>query len=176
METATLHKKNSAIACKCSVFTISTSRYEKYGSVDRPERAEDVSGKFIWGILKSQGHEVVDYRLMPDNLEAIRSAVKSALYSQSDIIITTGGTGISKNDVTFEAVTPLFEKEMPGFGELFRQKSIEHIGSAVILTRATAGVAKDKIIFCLPGSPQAVKLAMEIIAPEIGHLVKHVRE
>jgi len=94
-----------------------------------------------------------------------------------DAIIVTGGTGISPKDVTIEVARDLFEKDIPGFGELFRKISYDEIGSPAILTRAVAGIAKSKLIFCLPGSPDAVNRAMaSLIVPEIGHMVKHIRE
>ena len=175
MDTSLLHKEKVPDDFKCAILTISTSRYEKYGKVDRPERAEDASGKLIWGMTHVQGSKVVHYELIPDNLEMIRDAFKRSLYSDADVIISSGGTGLSPMDVTIEAVTPYIEKEMPGFGELFRLKSIDQIGNAVILTRAVAGIARGKVLFCLPGSPNAVKLALEFVFPEIGHILKHVK-
>lgn len=175
MDTSQIHKENSQIPLKFAILSISTSRYEKYGNVDRPERAEDVSGKLIWGMIQVQGSEVVHYELISDSIERIKEAFKRSLYSEADVIITTGGTGLSPTDVTIEAVMPYFEKEIPGFGELFRLKSIEQVGKSVMLTRAVAGVARKKVIFCLPGSPNAVKLALEIILPEVGHIIKHAR-
>jgi molybdenum cofactor biosynthesis protein B len=107
----------------------------------------------------------------------IKGAIHRALESDADVIITSGGTGLASKDVTIESVTPLFDKEIPGFGELFRFKSIGQIGSSVILSRAAAGLLKGKVIFCVPGSPNAVELALsEIILPETGHLVKHARQ
>ncbi len=175
MDIPKLHKENSQRAYKCAVLTISTSRYEKYGKAPRPERAEDVSGKLIWGMVQVQGSEIVHYELVPDNIEMIRGALKRCLYSEADVIVSSGGTGLSPTDVTIEAVAPYIEKEMPGFGELFRHKSLEQIGNAVILTRAVAGVSRQKVIFCLPGSPNAVKLALELILPEMWHIIKHVK-
>ena len=175
MDTSRLHRENSVRVYKCAILTISSSRYEKYGKADRPERAEDASGKLIWGMVHVKGSEVVHYELVPDNIEIIRDALKRCLYSEADVIISTGGTGLTPSDVTIEAIIPYLEKEMPGFGELFRQKSIEQIGNAVMLTRAIAGVSRQKAIFCLPGSPAAVKLALELILPEMGHIVKHVK-
>ncbi|VVB88665.1 Molybdopterin adenylyltransferase [uncultured archaeon] len=175
MDTSLLHKENAQRSYKCAILTMSTSRYNKYGKVARPERAEDVSGKLIWGMVQVQGSEVVHYELVPDNIEMIREALKKCMYSDADVIISTGGTGLSPSDVTIEAVMPYLEKEMPGFGELFRQKSMEQIGNAVILTRALAGILRQKVIFCLPGSPNAVKLAIELVLPEMGHILKHVK-
>ncbi len=175
MDTSLLHKENVQGSCKFAILTISTSRFEKYGKADRPERAEDASGKLIWGMIQVQGSSVVHYELIPDNLEIIRESIKGCLYSNADVVLTTGGTGLSPDDVTIEAVSPYIEKDMPGFGELFRYKSQEQIGNSVMLTRAIAGVARGKVIFCLPGSPNAVKLALEFILPEIGHILKHVK-
>jgi len=175
MDTSLLHKEKVPHNYKCAILTISTSRFEKYGKADRPERAEDVSGKLIWGMIHVQGSRVVHYELIPDNMEMIRDAFKRCLYSEADVIISSGGTGLSPMDVTIEAVTPFIEKEMPGFGELFRQKSIDQVGNSVLLTRAIAGIARGKVLFCLPGSPNAVKLALELVLPEMGHILKHVK-
>jgi molybdenum cofactor biosynthesis protein B len=107
----------------------------------------------------------------------IRRAVLKALKSpRIDAAITSGGTGITPSDVTLEAVEPLLEKALQGFGEIFRWLSYQSIGSAAVMTRAFAGVAKGKVIFCLPGSPQAVKLCLEkLILPEAGHIILHAR-
>lgn len=175
MDTPLLHKANATGIYKYAILTISTSRYEKYGKADRPERAEDASGKLIWGMVQVKGSQIVNYDLIPDNMELIRETFKKDLYSDADVIISSGGTGLSPSDVTIEAVTPFIEKEMTGFGELFRLKSIDQIGNSVMLTRAIAGVARGKLIFCLPGSPNAVKLALELVLPEMGHLLKHVK-
>ncbi|MCW4020201.1 MAG: molybdopterin-binding protein, partial [Candidatus Bathyarchaeota archaeon] len=103
--------------------------------------------------------------------------MKALKSRKTDAVITSGGTGISPTDVTIEAVQPLLEKELHGFGELFRTISYKKIGSAAVLTRAIAGVAKGKIVFCLPGSPQSVSLALEeLILTEAGHIMKHTRE
>ncbi|MCX9025336.1 MAG: MogA/MoaB family molybdenum cofactor biosynthesis protein [Candidatus Methanoperedens sp.] len=175
MDTSQLHKENVQKTFKCAILTISTSRYEKYGKTDRPERAEDASGKLIWGMVQAHGSRIVNYELIPDDMEMIRDAFKKCLYTEADVIISSGGTGLSPTDVTIEALLPYIEKEMPGFGELFRLKSIDQIGNAMILSRAIAGVARGKVLFCLPGSPNAVKLALELLMPEIGHIIKHVK-
>jgi len=90
--------------------------------------------------------------------------------------VICGGTGLTHLDLTLEAVEPLFEKEIPGFGEIFRLKSLDEVGTRAILTRASAGVYRGKPIFCLPGSPNAAKLGMELILAEIGHILKHISE
>ncbi len=175
MDTSQLHKENVQKIFKCAILTISTSRYEKYGKTDRPERAEDASGKLIWGMVQAQGSRIVKYELIPDDMEMIRDAFKKCLYTEADVIISSGGTGLSPADVTIEALLPYIEKEMPGFGELFRLKSIDQIGNAMMLSRAIAGVAHGTVLFCLPGSPNAVKLALELVMPEMGHIIKHVK-
>jgi len=175
--TPEIHKKDTGKAYSFAIITISTSRSEIFGDVGSPEEAEDLSGKVMRDILASSGHSTVFYRLVPDEGNAIVEAVTSALDSPADIVITSGGTGLASRDVTIESVAPLFEKDIPGFGELFRYKSLEEIGTAVILTRAAAGVIRGKAVFCLPGSPNAVKLALSgIIVPEAGHIVRHVGE
>lgn len=172
-----IHKKNAKKSYSFAVITISTSRYEMYGSTISPEEAEDLSGKAIKDLLEGAGNNVSFYRLVPDEKDAILDALFTALDSSADVVITNGGTGLAPKDLTIESVIPLFEKEIPGFGELFRYKSLEEIGTSVILTRASAGVIKGKAVFCLPGSPNAVKLAIsKIIIPEAGHIVRHVRE
>lgn len=176
-QTPEIHKKDAKKSFSFALITISTSRYEKHGDSTLPEEAEDISGKVVKDLLETSGHIVPFYRLVPDEKSSILDAVHAALASSADIIVTSGGTGLARRDLTIESITPLFEKEIPGFGELFRYKSLEEIGTSVILTRAAAGVINGRAIFCLPGSPNAVKLALsKIIIPETGHIVKHVRE
>lgn len=171
------HKSGTEKPCKFFLITISSSRHSTYGNVSNPEQADDSSGKTIKNLLTTNGHDVIQYMLINDDSNAIQSALRSAVDSDADIIITTGGTGLTSHDVTIEATTPMFEKIIPGFGELFRFKSIEEIGTAVILTRATAGVIRSKAVFCLPGSSNAVRLAIkDIIIPEAGHIVKHTKD
>ena len=177
------HKKDTNGPYKFFIVTISTSRAEKYGksnangNVAEPEDADDRSGQVMRDIITQNGHQVVKYSLISDELDQIQNVVRSATETDADIIITSGGTGLASRDVTIESITPMLDKEMPGFGELFRNKSIREIGTSVILTRAIAGVVENKAIFCLPGSPNAVRLALEeIIIPETGHIVKHTKE
>jgi molybdenum cofactor biosynthesis protein B len=171
------HKKDARGPYNFVLITVSTSRYRKYGSVATPEAAEDVSGQVMSDIVVNNGHPVLQYMLISDDPESIKNAVGSAIEIGADIIVLSGGTGLTSQDVTIESVAPMFDKEIPGFGELFRYKSIDEVGTAVILTRAVAGVIKNRAIFCLPGSPNAVRLAFEkIIVPEAGHIVKHIQE
>ncbi|WP_407354862.1 molybdenum cofactor biosynthesis protein B [Methanolobus sp. WCC5] len=171
------HKKDTARSYSFYLITISSSRYEEYGKAASPEIAGDLSGKVMCDLVLAGGHYVSGYELVPDESSMIKGAVHHALESDADIIVTSGGTGLASKDVTIESLAPLFEKELPGFGELFRYKSIDQIGTSVILTRACAGLLKGRVIFCLPGSPSAVELAFDgIILPEAGHLVKHARQ
>ena len=126
-------------------------------------------------LVKESGHKVVSYSLVPDDNVAIKDLISRMVNEDVNVIVTSGGTGLSPDDVTIEAVSPLFHKEIQGFGEYFRYLSIGQIGSSVVLTRACAGTVNNKVIFCLPGSPNAVKLAFsEIILPEAGHILKLV--
>src|SRR3972149_10249776 len=108
MDIPRLHKENIQKTYKCAILTISTSRFDKYGKIDRPERAEDASGKLIWGMVQVQGGEIVVFELLPDNIELIRDALKKCLYSEAEVIISSGGTGLAPSDVPIEAVAPYF--------------------------------------------------------------------
>ncbi len=158
---------------KVGIITVSTSRYERFGKLRGVEniRDEDESGKLI---AETFGEKVVAYILVPDNIEDIRSAVFEVL-TTADVCIVTGGTGVAPGDVTIEAVEPLFTKKLEGFGEVFRRLSYDEIGIAAILSRATAGLISDKVVFCLPGSTKAVKLGLEIIKPLLRHLLSHAK-
>ncbi|SDD28060.1 molybdenum cofactor biosynthesis protein B [Terribacillus halophilus] len=149
------------------VITVSDSRNE----------FNDISGQTMREMLHQAGHRVAAYCIVPDEKEEIQQAILDA--SANDdvrIILLNGGTGIAKRDVTIETVQRLMEKEMPGFGELFRLLSFqEDIGSASFLSCATAGTLGNKAIFCTPGSPKAVRLAMErLILPELSHVVAEI--
>ncbi len=154
------------------VVIASTSRFNRYGNINRPEEAEDLSGKVILDMIYAAGHEA-RYRLLPDGIQPIRDAV---LMSSSDAIVICGGTGLTHLDLTIEAVEPLFEKTLPGFGEIFRWRSLQEVGTRAMLTRTSAGVHKGRPIFCLPGSPNAARLGMELILAEIEHIIKHISE
>lgn len=171
------HNKGSKGPYNFAIITISSSRFEKHGSVSSPQEAEDRSGQIMEKLILQTGHRVSSYQLVDDDRKSITGAVDKAVASDAHIIVTSGGTGLTSRDVTIESVVPMFSKQIQGFGELFRYKSIEQIGTSVILTRASAGVMSGKAVFCLPGSPAAVELALgDIILPEAGHIVKHVGE
>jgi molybdenum cofactor biosynthesis protein B len=154
--------------------TISTSRY-RASQAGKP--VTDESRDLILKLLKNNGYEVAVQRLINDDKVAIREIVGELLKSPKvDVIVSTGGTGINPADVTIEAVKPMLEKELPGFGELFRHLTFQEIGSAAVMSRAVAGVANGKAVFCLPGSPHAVRLCLErLILPETAHIVLHAR-
>jgi molybdenum cofactor biosynthesis protein B len=148
----------------------------KHGGVKTPEEAEDISGRIIIDLLENAGHKLRIYVLISDEGRSITEAVK-ALVNDVDVVITTGGTGLAPRDVTIEAVQQMLQKDIPGFGELFRLLSYEEIGSSAMLTRASSGIIENTAIFCLPGSPNAVKLAMEaLILPELQHILLHASE
>lgn len=136
----------------------------------------DTSGQLIQKLLKEQGHTVTAYHLVKDEPSKIKAKIKTAVTNKKiQAIIINGGTGISRRDSTFEAVDAMLEKRLDGFGEIFRYLTYQEIGSPAIMSRATAGIIKGRILFSTPGSENAVRLAMEkLILPELGHLVKEL--
>jgi molybdenum cofactor biosynthesis protein B len=170
------HKdKSKGQAYKCAAITVSTSRFTKYGESATPEDCEDESGRVILDLLEKAGHKTM-YRLLPDDRLLIERCLMDIL-SDADAAILCGGTGLTASDVTIEAVTPMFQKTIPGFGELFRIKSYEDIGTPSLLSRAMAGVIEDRVVFCIPGSPNAAKTAVSgLIVPELGHIISHIRK
>lgn len=136
----------------------------------------DKSGQIIIEKLKAAGHEVVQYVVLPDEPDDIRETISLICDEhEADAILTNGGTGIAPRDGTYEAVVDLIERPLPGFGELFRMLSWDEVGAASMLSRATAGLCRRTLIFCMPGSSNAVTLAMDaLILPELGHLVYEV--
>jgi molybdopterin adenylyltransferase len=150
---------------RCFVLTISDTR----------TAATDTSGDAIVDLLTGGGHVIAGRRIVRDDPAAVRDVVQSVT-GTADVILTTGGTGITARDSTYEAITALFDKRLDGFGELFRMLSYAEIGAAAMLSRATAGSIETTAIFSLPGSEHAVRLAMtKLILPEIGHVVGELR-
>jgi molybdenum cofactor biosynthesis protein B len=175
-ETARKHKTEAPRKLNFAIIVSSSSRYQK---LKERKAFTDPSGDLIVELLQNAGHSVVSREILPDDRVFIGKHVGNAIGSEEvDAIIVCGGTGVSITDVTIETVRPLLIKTLPGFGELFRKLSFDEIGSAAIMTRALAGVTdQGKVVFCIPGSPQAVKLVMEkLILPETGHILKHARE
>lgn len=164
------HKNQAPKHVTCMVLTISDTRTED----------TDVSGRYIREILIRNGHQIGAYHLVKDEADAIQQHLREGMTSNDiQVILCNGGTGISFRDRSYEAVTQLLEKQLDGFGELFRMLSYQQIGSAAMMSRAVAGIAGNTVIFSMPGSKNAVALAMErLILPELGHLIwelnKHV--
>ena len=160
------HKSHAPASVRCFVLTVSDTRTD----------ATDTGGRAIRLLLESAGHVVIGQALVRDDPDAVTSVVTRQLEdARTQVIVTTGGTGITSRDGTFEAIDRLLEKRLTGFGELFRMLSFEEIGAAAMMSRATAGTAARKAIFVLPGSPDAVRLAMtRLIIPELGHVVQQL--
>jgi molybdenum cofactor biosynthesis protein B len=160
------HKAHAPRAVRCVVCTISDSK--------TPET--DTSGQLLQERLRVEGHEVVGYQVVRDEPSQVHGVIYAACTNPSvQAVIFTGGTGITSRDQTFDAIDALLEKRLPGFGELFRMLSFQEIGAAAMLSRAQAGVRAGRLIFSLPGSPAACRLALDrLILPELGHLVREV--
>jgi molybdenum cofactor biosynthesis protein B len=149
-----------------AVITVSTTRTKE----------TDASGKTIQAILADAKIPVQHYAVVPDQIEAIRLELFQALKTCNCIIID-GGTGLTHDDCTIEAVTPLLEKKIDGFGELFRMKSYDEVGTSTMLSRAIAGTIRGRVVFCIPGSTPAVTLATKmLIVPEIPHILSHANK
>ena len=144
---------------------------------DTRNEATDTSGRAIAEMLSEAGHEVVGRRIVRDEPEEMRAIVlEQAGRSDVDVVITTGGTGITSRDSTYEAVSGVLDKRLDGFGELFRMLSYHDIGPAAMMSRACAGTCRGTIVIVLPGSEAAVRLAMsKLLVPELGHLVGQLR-
>jgi molybdenum cofactor biosynthesis protein B len=159
------HRATSPSSVRCFVLTISDTRNE----------ASDTGGAAIVEALTSAGHVVAGRKIVRDDPAVVAETIRRATVS-ADAIITTGGTGISSRDSTFEAISGLLDKRLDGFGELFRMLSYEEVGAAAMLSRACAGTIRHTAVFSLPGSPAAVRLAMtKLIIPELGHIARELR-
>ena len=158
------HKAAAPASVRCFVITVSDTRTE----------ATDTSGRAIAELLTASGHEITGRLIVKDEADLVRGAIERQLASISvQVIILTGGTGLTSRDSTYEVVSGMLQKRLDGFGELFRMLSFEQIGPAAMLSRACAGLAAGHIIVSLPGSEAAVRLAMErLLLPELGHLVQ----
>lgn len=157
------HRAKAAKKVVCAVITVSDTRTKE----------NDGSGIAIMESLKAHGHEIRQYSIVKDDVPMIQKSLREAMEDDAvQAVILNGGTGITARDNTIEAIVDFKEKELPGFGELFRSLSYDEIGAAAILSRATAFVSKKKLVFALPGSTAAVKLATEkLIAGELGHII-----
>ena len=158
------HKSQAPASVGCFVLTVSDTRTE----------ATDSSGRAIADLLSAAGHRIAGRAIVKDDPSLVRDAVTRQI-ANADVqaIITTGGTGISSRDSTYEAVSALLQKKLDGFGEIFRMLSYEQIGSAAMMSRACAGLVAGRVVIALPGSEAAVRLACEkLVIPELGHLVQ----
>jgi molybdenum cofactor biosynthesis protein B len=162
------HKKQAPRYVTLGIISVSTTR----------ALIDDTSGQWIREQAEKSGHKIVFHEVIPDDAARIAATLKDRIKeSNPQVILMSGGTGITKKDVTIEAVSPLFSKELSAFGPLFAKLSMQEIGSAAIMSRATAGVIGSTVVFCMPGSLNACKLACsKLIFPELGHLVKHVQD
>lgn len=160
------HRAAAPDAIRCAVLTISDSR-----TTDT-----DTSGTLIQSALRAAAHDVVDYRIVPDEPTAIRDTLTSWAETASiQAILTNGGTGIAARDTTYEVISSLLDARIDGFGELFRMLSYAEIGSAAMLSRAVAGVYRGRVLIAMPGSANAVRLALDkLVIPELAHLVYEV--
>ena len=158
------HNLNLDISANFAVLTTS----------DRRNEEADISGNIAKELITSKGHIILEYRIVKNNSATIKTVINEILENpEIDAVITIGGTGISERDVTVQTIIKILDKKIEGFGELFRYMSYKEIGEAAMISRATAGTINGKMIFCLPGSKNAVKLALQkIILPALGHMVK----
>jgi len=157
------HRQRAPRAIRVGILTVSDTR-----SVE-----DDESGALIRDLALGAGHTVVEHRVLPDDADAVRSLLLGwAGDGRFEALLVCGGTGISGRDTTFEAISAILDRRLDGFGELFRALSFQQIGSAAMLSRAVGGIVAGRPIFSMPGSPSAVRLAMEkLILPELGHVV-----
>jgi molybdenum cofactor biosynthesis protein B len=158
------HKATAPRSVGCYVITVSDTRTEN----------TDASGHAIVELLTAAGHHAIGRTIISDDADLVRDTIERQLANPDvQVIITTGGTGITSRDNTFEAVNGLLWKQLDGFGELFRMLSYEQIGAAAMMSRAVAGLIAGRVVVSLPGSEAAVRLALEkLLIPELGHLVR----
>ena len=167
-QAAAEHRAGAPQHLGCAVITVSDTRTVE----------TDTGGQTLIDLLTAAGHEVIERQIIPDDPGPMQALLGSlAGRDDVDVILLTGGTGISPRDQTFETVSAMLTKTLPGYGELFRMLSYHEIGSAAMLSRATGGLLESKVLLTMPGSPAAVRLAAEkIILPELGHLVNEARK
>lgn len=170
MNTGDLHRREGPRNIRFAWVTVSSSRYFK---LKKGEDVEDASYSVARHIIQSSGYKLTRYILVPDNPRLLLSALDALLDSQDvDIIVFSGGTGPTPDDLTVQTIRPLFDKEVEGFGDVFRTVSLKDAGSSSFLSNATAGIVSGKVVFLIPGSPGAVETALrELICPEAGHII-----
>lgn len=162
------HKRKALISVNLAVITLSDSR----------KLEEDISGDLIQELAEKNSHKVLFRKILPDDAALLEATIRNILKEQNiQVIITNGGTGLAKKDLTIETLKPLFDKEITGFSTLFWHLGYQQAESATMLSRVTAGIIDKTVVFCLPGSPRACQMALEkLILPEIGHIVRHTNE
>jgi molybdenum cofactor biosynthesis protein B len=162
------HRAAAPSSVRCTILTISDTRTTE----------TDTSGGLIRDTLRLAGHKIVDYQIVPDEPDQIRRMLDDWIARDDvDVVLSNGGTGIAARDTTYDAISALLEKRIDGFGELFRMLSWQEIGAAAMLSRAVAGVANGTLVVAMPGSTNAVRLALtKLIVPEIGHLVYEINK
>jgi len=161
------HTEQNKPSLACAVITVSDTRTQE----------DDHSGSYLKESLQKGGHRVLYYKIIPDEISQIEEILEQLCFSREiEVLLFNGGTGIAPRDTTYDALAGKLEKTLPGFGELFRYLSYQEVGSRAMASRATAGIYKGRLIFSLPGSTGAVKLAMEkLIEPELIHLVSQLK-
>jgi molybdopterin adenylyltransferase len=172
MMAPTPHADKKPVSVACAVITVSDSRWQSLARAEVPD--EDRSGALIQALLRGAGHSILHYQVLPDEPAAIQKILQQFAKDRLvQAVIFNGGTGIAPRDTTYDAIVGLLEKELYGFGEIFRALSYAEIGSRAIASRATAGIYGQMVVFSLPGSTAAVALGMEkLILPELVHLTR----
>lgn len=166
---ASAHKHKAPKKLKVALFTVSSSRF-------RDKKLKDETGNIALEACKNAGHECT-HEIIDDDKPLIRISLLRALYERNDdAAVFLGGTGLSPRDLTIESVSPMLDKQLDGFGEIFRRLSYDSIGTPAMMTRAIAGTMQGKPVFCLPGSPNAAKLGMNLLLKELSHAAFIARE
>ncbi|MGQ9720697.1 MAG: MogA/MoaB family molybdenum cofactor biosynthesis protein [Candidatus Jordarchaeum sp.] len=149
----------------------------RHREIQNGAQSSDETARIVENMIKEAGHKLVSVSFVPDEAEPILKTVNDLMGKGIQVVVTSGGTGLSPRDITIETLSPLLEKKIPGFGDLFRFESYREIGTAAMLTRAEAGTYRGAVIFCLPGSPNAVHTALsKFILPEIEHIISHMKK
>ncbi len=149
----------------------------RHREIQTSVQSTDETASMVENLIKEAGHKLVSIIFIPDEAEDILESVNQLIEKGIQVVVTSGGTGLSPRDITIETLSPLFEKKIPGFGDLFRFESYKEIGTAAMLTRAEAGTYRGAVVFCLPGSPNAVHTAVnKFILPEIEHIISHMKK
>ena len=164
------HKEKIPVKVQILIISDSLSKLK-----EKEREKLDISSKIAINLVKDAGFNPEGPRFVADEIDQIQNVIHTAVKEEAQLVIAIGGTGLAKRDITIEALKPLFTKELPGFGELFRHLTYQEIGTVALMTRATAGIIANTVITCLPGSPNAVKLGVPLILKEIVHILMHIK-